>query len=307
MEFKFWTDQLDPQVSIGVDGGMPCKLHISHWPGNRTPEALKADMSTAMCLKLNASPERETLLDGITTVTNDHYDTDGILSVFTILHSELAAENAQLMLEAAVAGDFGAFTTRQGTAIDLTLTALTKHPESPVHSDNFEEDVVRRQSQHEAALELVPKLLKDPFLYMGWIQPELSRIESDLRSYREEDIDVEKLPALELAVIRAEKIHRRAANTIVGCDRILTLTEKETSFRLTTRSWFELVSIPCIPRPPLSLLAQKLTVATGVNWVAGVDTLPLPEVLPEGQVEHNLVRTVVTEFLASYPVLPVGL
>ncbi|MHC4841215.1 MAG: DUF6687 family protein [Planctomycetota bacterium] len=307
MEFKYFDDSLDPARCIAVDGGMPGKLHLSHWPGNRTPEALRADMSTGMCLKLNASPDRESLLDGIDTVTNNHYDTDGVLSVFTVLNPDVASENAQILLEAAVAGDFDAFTTRRGTAIDLTITALTRHESSDVRSDSFGDETTMRQAQYEAALELVPKLIADPFLYNDWISEELATIEADLRAFREEEIDLERLPALELAVIRSEGIHAKAANTITGCDRILTLSIEEVSFRLTVRSWFELVSIPTIPRPPLSLLKQKLEEATSVLWSADSELDPNPRVVPNGEVDHNTVYQVVTQFLSAYPVLPVGL
>ncbi len=307
MKFKFWTESLDPDSCIAVDGGMPGKLHLSHWPGNRTPEELKTDMSTGMCLKLNASPDREKYLEGISTVTNNHYDTDGVMSAFTILNPEFADENAQLLLEAAVAGDFDAYTTGRGTAIDLTLTALTKHPDSKVKSTTEGDEPAQRQAQYEAAFELIPALLDNPYNVGAWFQPELRQIESDLRAFREDEIELERLDALDLAVIRAERINRKAANTIANCDRILILTDDEVSFRISTRSWFELVSIPQIPRPPLSLLVQKLEQATGIRWNAGSETDPSPEVRPEGHPEHNVVKNVVTQFLSSYPVLPIGL
>ncbi|MDC1142612.1 hypothetical protein OAU50_05940 [Planctomycetota bacterium] len=307
MEFKYFSKSLNPETCLAVDGGMAGKLHLSHWPGNRTPELLKADMSTGMCLKLNASPDRDNYLHGLEVVTNNHYDTDGVLSVFAILNPDAATEHAQLLLEAAVAGDFDAFTTRRGTAIDLTLTALTKHRESPVSSDKYDDELTRRQAQYEAALDLVPKLIEDPFLYKAWIGDELAEVESDLRTFREDEIELERLPALELAVIRGERIHTKAANTIAGCDRILTLTKNETSFRLTTRSWFELLSIPSVPRPPLSLLKQKLDTATGLTWSADSEIDPTPKLLCEGNPDAEMVRRTVIQFLSAYPVLPVGM
>ena len=50
-----------------------------------TPAEVKADTSTEIALNLVASPNRAALTQGIELVTNNHFDTDGVLSCWTVL------------------------------------------------------------------------------------------------------------------------------------------------------------------------------------------------------------------------------
>jgi hypothetical protein len=85
----------------GLVGG--AGLHLSHWEGNRTPERYKRDTSTESALAFaREAPEelRERL------VTNNHFDADGVLSVWALVEPERAREHEELIVAAAVAGDF---------------------------------------------------------------------------------------------------------------------------------------------------------------------------------------------------------
>ena len=69
-----------------------CKRRSSHWPGNRTPPELKADLSTGICLSFARAPAeyQQTVLAGAEAVVNDHYDTDGFLSMLAIVRPDVA-------------------------------------------------------------------------------------------------------------------------------------------------------------------------------------------------------------------------
>ena len=77
-------------------------LELSHWIPNRTPAVYKADTSTAICMRLALDP----IPGDWELVINNHVDTDGILSVFTHVHAELALTHRQTIVEAAGMGDF---------------------------------------------------------------------------------------------------------------------------------------------------------------------------------------------------------
>jgi hypothetical protein len=179
--YRHWHDDLNPDDCISVDGNPPARLNLSHWPGNRTPESLRHELSTGMCLKLAEAKDRARLLDGITTVTNNHIDTDGICSVFAVIEPGLALAHAQLLLAAALAGDFGLVTTPEGLKVELTLTAMTRRLDSPVASAIVEDDLERRQAQYVFALELMPRLLSNPDLHADWFAREFWTIQQDLR------------------------------------------------------------------------------------------------------------------------------
>ena len=109
MRFEFYHSGLDDLPKLSVDGTVPNSIHFSHWKGNETPAEVKADTSTEIVLNLVASPKRNELTQGIELVTNNHFDTDGVLSVWTILACERSLELRDKLIPAAEAGDFCEF------------------------------------------------------------------------------------------------------------------------------------------------------------------------------------------------------
>eukprot|EP00668_Euglena_longa_P001292 GGOE01001527.1.p1 GENE.GGOE01001527.1~~GGOE01001527.1.p1 ORF type:complete len:627 (+),score=120.50 GGOE01001527.1:25-1881(+) len=109
-------------------------LHLSPWPGNRTPDRFYADTGTEMALKFMhavkdgqdkeahmwgarfpppAGVSPESLVGSVAEdpckvapVLNTQFHTDGLLSAFVMLQPEKALPHAVLLSEAAAAGDF---------------------------------------------------------------------------------------------------------------------------------------------------------------------------------------------------------
>ena len=79
MRFEFYHSGLDSLPKLSVDGTVGNSIHFSHWQGNETPGEVKADTSTEILLNLAASPNKARLTRGIELVTNNHFDTDGVL------------------------------------------------------------------------------------------------------------------------------------------------------------------------------------------------------------------------------------
>ena len=116
MHFEFYHDGLAGVPKLSVDGTVDNAIHFSHWEGNETPAQLKADTSTEIALNLVAAANRDELTRGIELVTNNHFDTDGLLSVWTVLTGERALELRDQLIAAAEAGDFSEFTNENGSA-----------------------------------------------------------------------------------------------------------------------------------------------------------------------------------------------
>jgi hypothetical protein len=106
MRFEYYHAGLADVPKLSVDGTVDNAVHFSHWQGNQTPAELKADTSTEIALNLAAAPNRNELTRGIELVTNNHFDTDGVLSVWTVLTGERALELREQLISAAEAGDF---------------------------------------------------------------------------------------------------------------------------------------------------------------------------------------------------------
>lgn len=121
MRFEFYTEALDNVPKLSVDGTVDNSIHFSHWEGNQTPAELKADTSTEIALNLAASPNRAQLTNGIELVTNNHFDTDGVLSVWTVLNGERALPYRDLLIAAAEAGDFSEYSSDDGVRVSIAI------------------------------------------------------------------------------------------------------------------------------------------------------------------------------------------
>lgn len=131
-EFRFVAGG-ETGVSISGNSGRPTiscdgrienvTLELTHWNGNETPDKLYADTSTEMALNLaHHSDYVNATKDAF--VLNNHYDTDGVLSVWACLEPDLAQKYSELMIQGAEAGDFGEWSSDNGVKLDCALTAL---------------------------------------------------------------------------------------------------------------------------------------------------------------------------------------
>ncbi len=139
MRFEYYHSGLDDLPKLSVDGTVANSVHFSHWEGNETPAELKADTSTEIALNLVSSPKRSELTRDIELVTNNHFDTDGILSVWTVLKGERAAELREKLIPAAEAGDFCEYKSEAGVKASIVIqgpdqAAPSDEPGSPIAS-----------------------------------------------------------------------------------------------------------------------------------------------------------------------------
>jgi len=121
MRFEFYTEALANVPKLSVDGTVDNSIHFSHWQGNTTPAEVKADTSTEIALNLVASPRRAALTNGIELVTNNHFDTDGVLSIWTVLNGERALAYRDLLVSAAEAGDFSEYSSDNGVRVSIAI------------------------------------------------------------------------------------------------------------------------------------------------------------------------------------------
>jgi len=121
MRFQYYSEEIANLPKLSVDGTVGNSIHFSHWQDNETPEEVKADTSTEIALNLVTSPNRENLTQGIELVTNNHFDTDGMLSVWTVMTGERAAQYRDVLIAAAEAGDFSEYSTETGIRVSIAI------------------------------------------------------------------------------------------------------------------------------------------------------------------------------------------
>src|SRR5213594_4283424 len=160
MIFTFYDERLQAAPFLCVDGVVEGGLNVSHWPGNRTPAHLKADTSTEMALRLARDPGRDDWLGGVSVVTNNHFDTDGLLSVFAVLRPEEALRHEKEMIQAARTGDFGEWTTPEALKFDAVVSAYDDGQRSPIASEiSGRPEYERYQIIYDRLLSALPDLL----------------------------------------------------------------------------------------------------------------------------------------------------
>jgi hypothetical protein len=121
MRFEFYSDAIADVPKLSVDGTVDNAIHFSHWKGNQTPESVKADTSTETVLNVVAAPNRQELTRSIDLVTNNHFDTDGVLSVWSMLTGERALDLRDRLIAAAEAGDFSELSSVDGVRASIVI------------------------------------------------------------------------------------------------------------------------------------------------------------------------------------------
>ena len=163
MRFEFYHSGLDSVPKLSVDGTVSNSIHFSHWEGNETPAQLKADISTEIALNLVNAPNRSELTRGIELVTNNHFDTDGVLSVWTVLAGERALELREKLIPAAEAGDFSEFTNEQAVRASIAI-------------QGSDQPTPGEESGSPLARQLAGEEVGDDAKAYEWVLPEVERL-----------------------------------------------------------------------------------------------------------------------------------
>jgi hypothetical protein len=272
-----------------VDGTEEGFRGLSHWPGHRTPAALRHDLSTGIALGFaRLSPaEQRAFLGPFEVVANNHYDTDGALSVFAVLRPEAALPRAQAMLAAAATGDFSTWQGPEALAVDLTVMRLTHGAASPLAVTLAADasDAERWAAGYAWLVEHLPAVLDDPFAWRSLWEAEHARAVADVeRVQAGTGVSVRRFPGQDLALVSSDRpitspgLHLAAGDAL----RVLLVRPSRTGFRYRFRyrveSWFELASRRPLPRVPLAPAVEALERAeSSGRWWCGTLGAPIVE------------------------------
>ena len=175
MRFEFYSDAIENTPKLSVDGTVPNSVHFSHWEGNETPAEVRADTSTEIALNLVASPNRDSLTRGIELVTNNHFDCDGVLSVWTVLNGERALEFGDLLIAAAEAGDFSEHSSDDGVRVSIAIQGAEQS--SPNNDDGSP------LAQMLAGREMASRIVENDALAYELVLPEVERLLTNVNAY----------------------------------------------------------------------------------------------------------------------------
>lgn len=289
---EFLPYQASREVSNVVVDGSPNEstvLTLTHWPGIVQPPGLAADLSAEMAFRyLDAPPAHPPAQ----AVTNNHFDQDGLVSAFALVHPDSAMDHRELLIDLARAGDFGSYHDRRAARASMAVSRIAEGP-----FEDYDEFCARCYAE---ALPLVlPMLLHEARFREHWADEddELDRSE---RALAGGTIVLTEHPDLDFAVATASAewhparghrfggreylgVHPMALNNATACVRLLLAHEH--TYRYTDRyeTWVQYASRPLPPRRDLRPLADELTAieASGAVWTSD----------PPGELTPTLTHT----------------
>jgi hypothetical protein len=138
-------------------------MELSHWVPNRTPEIYKANTSTEICMNFIV----QNTVAGWDLAINNHLDVDGLLSVFTLVHSDMARKHRDTIVQAAEMGDFWAYGDEKAQILFQGLTLLMNE----LHREKHDIRTI-----YERCFEAAIRLLENPTP-----QPGLEALSQSLR------------------------------------------------------------------------------------------------------------------------------
>lgn len=286
-------DQIDSVPNVIVDGARTKHtiLTLSHWPKSGTPVELKADTSAEIVFTYLDSSQFHVHAD---VVSNNHFDEDGLVGIFTMLTPAEAERHRDLLIDVARAGDFGTFSDRRAARIVFTLSAYADADTSPLPSSLFTCPYAERAGElYVRLLDILPRLLTNLHDYRPLWESEDEKLSASEELIDQGIVTIEELPELELAVIRMpqdlvpRRVHRFTQQRLAGCHpfalhnrtrctRLLVLQGRQVELQYRYEGWVQMISMRPLPRVDLSDLANELNQdedAVG-RWVFdGVDQI----------------------------------
>jgi hypothetical protein len=206
MRFEFYHEALAPQPKLSVDGIVGNAVHFSHWRGNTTEPAVRADTSTEIALNVAASRNREDYTHGIDLVINNHFDTDGLLSVWSMLNGDDALDCRDELIAAAEAGDFSELPNAEAVRASIVIQGSEfSLPEeglcAPLAREMNDGRPVSESTAYHLILPEVRDIIENTSRYERlWIDDWI-RIEESLESFAAGRSTVTENPATGLSLI----------------------------------------------------------------------------------------------------------
>lgn len=292
------SNQLAGRPHVVVDGPatVGTTLCLSHWPGSpELPSGLADDLSAQIAFRYLDHPVD--LHAPAELVTNNHYDQDGLVGVFTLLDPESALGHRDLLNDLAAAGDFGTYRHRAAARASMTVSAFTDPERSPYGPLPGAYDEMTALLYAET-LPRVVELVEHPERWRDLWADEDAALTASETALADGSIEIVEHPDVELAVVtvhaggsgvggghrfggrRFGDVHPMALHN--ATERVvLLLVLPDGRYRVTHRyeTWVTVRSRRLPPRPDLAPLAVALTEFDDVTWQAD----PIQDMTPSLQ------------------------
>jgi len=317
--------EIGARANIVVDGApLPSTvLTLSHWPNNQTHPSVCRDTSTATVFAYLDRPE---LHRDVPIVSNNHFDEDGLFSMFGVCHPEVALEHRELLSGAAMAGDFGVCDDPDAVRLCFIVEAFCDPEHSPLSAATFAGCENRRVAAlYREMLDRVPLLADDIAAWEALWRDQYAHLVDSNTLLENGRVTIEENADLDLAIVtiptglprrtvrrylapEPAAVHPFAIHNRTERNRILRIIGSRYELQYRYESWVKLASQRPSLRVALDGLVRTLNGleqaagewraddADGIAprlWLEGVDASSLP---PERFVDE------VCRHLSSAPV-----
>jgi hypothetical protein len=322
MRFCPYNEATVPNIVVDGSPNGNTLLTLSHWPKSGTPGELKADTSAEITFKYLDSPKFHVSSD---VVTNNHFDQDGLVSVFALIDPRTANRYRDLLIDVASAGDFGVFKSRDAARINFAVSSLAEADTSPFPKDIFAMPYPRMAAElYIRVLELFPGLIAEPDKFKSLWEAEDARLSEGEELVNKGIVTIEEQRDLDFAAVRipeslaagrvhrftssqASECHPLAIYNATPCTRIFQTQGQQMEFQYRYEGWVQLVSRKPAARVDLSGLADELTAEerSGGQWkFDGVESIT-PRLHLDGaresSIDAGVVRRKIEQRLRTAP------
>ena len=317
-----------PHVMVDGAARPSSVLTLSHWPQSPTPAFLARDVSAASVLeyvRLAASggagggfsraarPLREALAAGAAAeaVTNDHFDEDGLMSVFALVDPATALGKRRLIEAVATCGDFGVVSEEEVARIAFAIAPLAES-EAGAGSGTSE--------RYQATLPRLSELLEHPGRFERFWAAEAMELAAGRAAIERGEVVITEHGDLDLAVVARQRgrpgaripgaggglpVHAAAVHSLTPASRVVAFDGEWCECYLRYEGWVRTVSRRVPLRPDLAPLAIRLTAEepSGAEWEANGVGAIVARLRPAGEGRTEMapsrIVTLVREYLAS--------
>jgi hypothetical protein len=277
-----WT-ALAGRRHIVVDGAARrgTVLALSHWPNNATPDALKRDTSTGTVF---AYLDRPDLHVNVGVVTNNHFDEDGLFSMYALCAPAAALRHRDLLLDASFAGDFGTYRRREAVRLHALIEAHADPARSPLPAAVFATEGAARVAHfYRHMLHRLPRILGRLGAYRRVWRDAEEHLDASEELVQEGRVVIEEEPELDLAVVRIPDdlpprpvwrylrreeaaVHPFAIHNQTRCTRLVRIQGRRIELQYRYESWLAVTSRRPAARVDLAPFCRWLNRRDGGGW-----------------------------------------
>jgi hypothetical protein len=269
-------DQLNDRPNVIVDGAANAHtvMTLSHWPNSNTPESLKDDLSAQIVFHYLDRPEVHVAAD---IVSNNHFDQDGLVGIYCLLHPSAAQSQRPLLIDIAAAGDFATYESREAARCTIALAAFADPDLSPLDPKIFRERYPTMAARlYEEMLPKLPEMVNHTERFRSYWEHEDAMLNESEAMIRSGAIQIEENAELDLAIVRlpeslaGKRVHRFTSNRNAACHpmalhnvirsfRVLLMQGRSYELQYRYESWVQYVSRKPMPRIDLTPLAEEFS------------------------------------------------